>query len=181
MKVIFEPIKQPARTGIALFCADHIARILYPGIPIEALDGEEACAACACRAALANYPCPRCLVHHNQLAEIDKKFPPQTTQTMQQVYLNSQAAATKTAAEDILRNHGLHATEVYQKFHLSVMHLLTVKFQNAFWELHNSDPYKASSYDSLHSADAGKWGKHLWPLDLDVLGQQGMRATLAIK
>ena len=112
MKVIFEPIKQPARNGIAALCGDRIQRVLYPGIPIQALDGEEACAACGCRAALANYPCPRCLVHHNQLAEIDGQFTSRTTETMQQVYIDSQCATTKTMAEDILKKHGLHPTEV---------------------------------------------------------------------
>jgi Plavaka transposase len=74
--VIFDPMKGASYNGMALYCGDKIKRVLYPGIPIEALDGEEACSACACRAALANYPCPRCLVHHNQLDMIDKKYPP---------------------------------------------------------------------------------------------------------
>jgi hypothetical protein len=112
MDVIFDPVKQPARAGMTLKCGDHICRVLYPGIPIQALDGEEACAACACRAALANYPCPRCLVHHNQLDMIDEQFTPRATDTMRQVYLDSQAAATKTMADDILKKHGLHATKV---------------------------------------------------------------------
>ena len=41
--------------------------------------------------------------------------------------------------------------------------------KNAFWSIANSDPYHASSYDLLHADDLGKWGKHLWPLLLDVL------------
>jgi hypothetical protein len=51
-------------------------------------------------------------VHHNQLDTIDEQFTPRTTDTMRQVYLDSQAAATKTAADDILKKHGLHATKV---------------------------------------------------------------------
>jgi hypothetical protein len=43
---------------------------------------------------------------------IDEQFTPRTTDTMRHVYFDSQAAATKTMAEDILKNHGLHATKV---------------------------------------------------------------------
>ena len=112
MGIIFKPMEKPSHEGMALRCGDRIQRVLFPGIPIQCLDGEEACFACACRAALANHPCPRCLVHHNQLDLIDLSFTPRTTESMQQVYQNSQAALTKTLAEDILRAHGLHATEV---------------------------------------------------------------------
>ncbi|KAJ7079647.1 hypothetical protein C8R43DRAFT_910083, partial [Mycena crocata] len=41
--------------------------------------------------------------------------------------------------------------------------------QNAFWSLEGSDPYDAISYDTLHSDDTGKWGKHLWPLLQDLV------------
>ncbi|KIM72356.1 hypothetical protein PILCRDRAFT_93491 [Piloderma croceum F 1598] len=163
MGVIFKPMENPSRSGMTLRCGDSIQRVLYPGIPIECLDGEEACSACACHAALANHPCPQCLVHHDLLDLIDRKFIPRTTETMRQVYYNSREAPTKTAAEDILKAHGLHATK------------------NAFWRLNNSDPYNASSYNTLHSDDSGKWGHHLWPLVLDVLQQRGMKGTLAIK
>ncbi|KIJ39542.1 hypothetical protein M422DRAFT_257594 [Sphaerobolus stellatus SS14] len=41
--------------------------------------------------------------------------------------------------------------------------------KNAFWKINNSSPYDAYSYDLLHAFDAGEWGKHLWPLVLEVL------------
>jgi hypothetical protein len=37
------------------------------------------------------------------------------------------------------------------------------------WDFRFSDPYKAISYDTLHSDDLGKWGKHLWDFLLTVL------------
>jgi hypothetical protein len=43
--------------------------------------------------------------------------------------------------------------------------------KNAFWSIANSSPYSASSYDTLHSDELGKWGKHLWSLAVDVLGE----------
>lgn len=53
--------------------------------------------------------------------------------------------------------------------------------QNFFWHLRNSCPYRAYGYDTLHADDGGKWGKHIWPLVLDVLGQLGMKGTLTMK
>ncbi|KAJ7820213.1 hypothetical protein B0H14DRAFT_2168465, partial [Mycena olivaceomarginata] len=34
-----------------------------------------------------------------------------------------------------------------------------------------SDLYQAVSYDLLHFNEPGKWGYHLWPLILDLLGE----------
>ena len=132
---------KPSRSGMSLRCGDQIQRVLYPGIPIEALDGEEACSACACRAALANHPCPRCLVHHNQLDLIDEQFIPRTTETMREVYRASQTASTKTAAGDILKEYGLHATEVGRYFHhmflkLFLMRVSRMHFGDSVIQIH---------------------------------------------
>jgi hypothetical protein len=45
--------------------------------------------------------------------------------------------------------------------------------QHFLWDFRFSDPYKAISYDTLHSDDLGKWGKHLWVLLLQVLENGG--------
>lgn len=109
---MFKPLVKPAQSGVTLNCGDQNMRVLYPGIPIHALDAQEACASCACHASLANYPCPKCLVHHDDLDKIDQDFMARTTEDMQQVYLNSQSATTKTLSEEILKQYGLHATNV---------------------------------------------------------------------
>ncbi|KAF8523707.1 hypothetical protein BU17DRAFT_63645 [Hysterangium stoloniferum] len=61
-------------------------------------------------------------------------------------------AKSKKKREEILQDNGLH-----------IVH-------NAFWTIANSDPYSAVSYDTLHSDDLGKWGKHLFPKMVEVLG-----------
>ncbi|KAJ7875714.1 hypothetical protein B0H14DRAFT_2568563 [Mycena olivaceomarginata] len=148
-KILFGPLLGPAKHGETLTCGDEIKRVCYPGIPVTSIDGEEACSVSACRAALANCPCPRCLVHHNDLAKICKSFTLRTTETMRRKYEDAIAAPTKSERESILQSVGLHATE------------------NFFWSLPNSDPYCTNSYDLLHSDESGKWGKHIWPLLLD--------------
>jgi hypothetical protein len=89
-----------------------VTRVLYPAIPYKSLDGEEACAISACRAALAIYPCPRCLVHKRDLHQITKVFPARTVSGMRQVFEKAADASTKTERECILRGVGLHFTEV---------------------------------------------------------------------
>ncbi|KAF8585351.1 hypothetical protein K439DRAFT_1615996 [Ramaria rubella] len=71
---------------------------------------------------------------------------------MHAAYEKTINAHTKKDMEDILKEHGLHLA------------------MNTFWFIANSDPYLASSYDLLHADDIGKWGKHLWPLLLEILG-----------
>jgi len=87
-------------------------RNLYPGIHIESLDGEEAAAFCCCRGALANHPCPKCLAHKTQLHEVTKSFTPRTVESMREVVRRAAAAASKTAAENILKGYGLHNVDV---------------------------------------------------------------------
>ncbi|KDR66778.1 hypothetical protein GALMADRAFT_147642 [Galerina marginata CBS 339.88] len=67
---------------------------------------------------------------------------------------------TKVAKEKILIDNGMHNIE----------HFL--------WDFRFSDPYRAYSYDTLHSDDLGKWGKHLWLLTLDVLEKYSVKGKV---
>ncbi|KAI4294699.1 hypothetical protein K525DRAFT_290407 [Schizophyllum commune Loenen D] len=58
-----------------------------------------------------------------------------------------------TAKAEILKDNGLHNVEHFA------------------WDIAFSDPYRALSYDTLHSDDLGKWGDHLWELLLDVVSK----------
>ncbi|KIJ58811.1 hypothetical protein HYDPIDRAFT_33775 [Hydnomerulius pinastri MD-312] len=161
LQVIFGSLRHRARSGEAIKCGDDLNRVIYPGIPIESLDGEESCKTTATRAALADHPCPKCLVRHEQLHNIDETFTQRTTQSMMAVYQKAACASTKSEAESILQSHGLHGT------------------QNFFWTFRHSDPYLAASYDALHSDDLGKWGRHLWVLTLQELERLKAKGQLA--
>jgi len=57
-----------------------------------------------------------------------------------------------------------------------------ILIQHFLWRYRFSDPYAAYCYDVLHSDDLGKWGKHLWPLTLDVLDSiSGAKSALSKK
>ncbi|KAF8524069.1 hypothetical protein BU17DRAFT_63430 [Hysterangium stoloniferum] len=136
--------------GAVLFLIMPV-RVLTTGIIIQSVDGEEAASTCATRGASALHPCPRCLVHKDELTKLTKVFPLRTIQTMLDVILEARTARSKKKTEEILQDNGLHIVD------------------NAFWTIANSDPYSAVSYDTLHSDDLGKWGDHLFPKMVEVL------------
>ena len=53
-----------------------------------------------------------------------------------------------------------------------------MQLQHFLWDFQFSDPYRAYSYDTLHSDDLGKWGKHLWELTLSILEESGAKGKL---
>jgi len=127
LKKIFNSLEIRSQQGEAVKCGDGVHRVLFPGIPIQSVDGEEACSTCATRGASADHPCPHCLVHKHQLHEVINSSPIRTVKTMRNAYKQSLAAPTKTAAEAILKDHGLHKIIVSfsivlsrNKFHLNL-------------------------------------------------------------
>jgi hypothetical protein len=111
---IFASLQPRSQRGETHRCNDDISRILYPGFLIESQDGEEASYFCACRAATASYPCPKCLVHKSNLSDITKSFEPRTSKSMQSVLERASQATSKTRKEKILQDHGLHDIKVRQ-------------------------------------------------------------------
>ncbi|KAJ3488350.1 hypothetical protein NLJ89_g11626 [Agrocybe chaxingu] len=160
LKRVFRSLKRRSKHGEAQHCADSVIRILFPGILIESQDAEEASYFCACRAASAQHPCPKCLVPHAELHKTRKSFPGRTSESTRVIIRRSARATSKAAKERILQCYGLH----------EIKHFL--------WGFRFSDPYKAVSYDTLHSDDIGKWGKHLWPLLLAVLEKHHVKGHL---
>lgn len=112
LRRIFASVGRRSRCGEPHLCNDDVARILYPGIFIASQDGEEASYFCACRAASANYPCPKCLVHKSQLHCITRSFEPRTSEAMRSVIERASRATSKTAKEKILQDYGLHDVKV---------------------------------------------------------------------
>ena len=113
---IFGPLGRRSRIGEAHVCNDKITRILHPGMLIESQDGEESAYFCACRAATANFPCPKCLVSKSQLHDITHSFEQRTTDSMCAVFERATCATSKTAKEQILQAFGLHDVKVSVKF-----------------------------------------------------------------
>lgn len=110
---VFSSLRRRSHSGEAMQCGDGVNRILHPGILIESMDGEEANCFCACRASgHANYPCPKCLVHKDQLHNITGSFETRTSDSMRSVILRASQASTKMEKEKILQAFGLHDIQV---------------------------------------------------------------------
>lgn len=45
-----------------------------------------------------------------------------------------------------------------------------------FWELANSDPYRALSFDRLHGFHLGLFGDHIWTVFKHKIGEEGRQA-----
>ena len=109
---VFQTLKHRSQNGEAHHCADGVSRVLYPGILIESQDAEEAAYFCGCRAALANHPCPKCLVVQTDYHKISGNFELRTPQSMRAVLTRASNAKTKSAKEKILKDNGMHNIEV---------------------------------------------------------------------
>jgi hypothetical protein len=82
---------------------------------------------------------------------------------MRHVVERAACSGSITEKEKILQSHGLH----------DIRHFL--------WDFRFLDPYAASSYDTLHSDELGKWGHHLWEVLLEVLEELKAKGSLAQK
>ena len=111
-RVIFDTLVRPSNHGEAVRCSDLFTRVLWPGVLIDSVDYQEAEVLCAIRAALADFPCPKCLVYKLDLHLLTKQNTLRTTESMVAVYHQGLAASNKTEKERILQAHGLHDTEV---------------------------------------------------------------------
>jgi hypothetical protein len=50
---------------------------------------------------------------------------------------------------------------------------------NAFFDIGNSDPFKALSIDRMHTCSHGLGGKHIWPVlqeYIEACGRENMKA-----
>ena len=111
--------------GEAVRCGDLRTRVLFPGILIQAVDGEEACGTCGTRGAKANHPCPRCLVPKQSLSQLSQKFQLRTQEGMIRIYKQVRSAPTNAAQDKLLRDTGLHFVKVCSLFFSLVMLKLT--------------------------------------------------------
>ncbi|KAJ7240882.1 hypothetical protein C8J57DRAFT_1477982 [Mycena rebaudengoi] len=77
-EVVFASLESRSRNGEAIRFGDGVTRIAYPGILVESMDFEEMAAWLAIRNSRANHPCPKCLVHHDDLHKLSADAEPRT-------------------------------------------------------------------------------------------------------
>ncbi|KAJ7213901.1 hypothetical protein GGX14DRAFT_563480 [Mycena pura] len=130
--------------GATFKFGDGVFRTAIPGILIQSMDFQEIAAWLAMCSSQAKYPCPKCLVPSDQLEQLTKHFAHRTIDMMRRTLAKARRQLTKGDKERVLRGKGMHDVEQIQ------------------WDFQRSDPYKAVSYDTLHWAEGGTFGRHLW-------------------
>jgi hypothetical protein len=84
-RVVMASLERRSRNGEAVRFGDGVTRVAHPGILIESMDFEEMAAWLAIRNSRSNHPCPKCLVHHNDLHKLFQRSEHRTSQSMQRV------------------------------------------------------------------------------------------------
>ncbi|KAJ7351317.1 hypothetical protein DFH08DRAFT_615477, partial [Mycena albidolilacea] len=143
-KVVLASLEPRSRNGEAIRFGDGVTQVAYPGILIEPMDFEELAPWLAIRNSKANHPCPKCVVHHNDLHKLSADAELRTSESMCAVF-NKAKDSPATQRQEFLKSYGLQFFELF------------------LWRFDHSDPYDAAGYDLLHYFDSGIWGKHVWP------------------
>ncbi|KAK0474499.1 hypothetical protein IW261DRAFT_1568476 [Armillaria novae-zelandiae] len=135
---IMESVMEYSYTGYA-FTLPHSGKtiVIYPFIFVLSADYEEHCMMMLIRGVRSACPCPVCLVPDKNLMDITEVYPLRTTENMQKCYHQAQEEG-----DDILKSSGLQ------------------NVKNVFWSMDRSDPYRAVSWDRLHTYHLGLF-KHL--------------------
>ncbi|KAG2018372.1 hypothetical protein CC2G_007806 [Coprinopsis cinerea AmutBmut pab1-1] len=148
---LLDSIRGHAKNGCWVRCGDGIERFLFPCIIILSADYEEQCTMANIRGAGSLSPCPICLVKVEDMLELTK------SNTERDVSLTESMvseALTKglTAQDEFLKPDGLRPVKVRDRR----------AAPNAFAEMANANPFRALSFDRLHSYNNGLGAKHLW-------------------
>ncbi|KAH8984062.1 hypothetical protein EDB86DRAFT_3066194 [Lactarius hatsudake] len=155
--MIVQSITTHSKTGCWIECGDGVRRWLFPIILILSADYEEQCVMSLIRGTKSKSPCPICLVKKGELVDLTKTWPPRTTAYAQELIQQAQGFRCVKDREALLSKHGLRDVN------------------NVFWNLLHTDPYRALSFDRLHSNNGGVFGRHLWEAFKDLIGRYSRR------
>ncbi|KAJ7743894.1 hypothetical protein B0H14DRAFT_3607170 [Mycena olivaceomarginata] len=157
LRIVFVETLQQCASG---------GKVLFPRLPILSLDGEEACTGAATRASLADFPCPRCLVHHGQLHDFFSKnleFPLRTTTTMKAIYEQAKRERFKGML----------------KIYFSGMDFIQPRMPSGPCVVPIHMTPSRTIPCMLTTVVNG--GKHLWPLLQEVLAASGLKGMITAK
>ncbi|KAJ6493778.1 hypothetical protein DFH09DRAFT_1451143 [Mycena vulgaris] len=71
-RLVMAPLESRSHNGEALRFGDGVVRVAYPGILIQSMDFEELAAWLAIRNSRSLHPCPKCLVHKDNLPQLTR-------------------------------------------------------------------------------------------------------------
>ncbi|KAH9024194.1 hypothetical protein EDB85DRAFT_2075196 [Lactarius pseudohatsudake] len=139
---IIRSIVEKSVAGCWLQGSDGTQHQYFPAIIILSADYEEQCIMSLIRGLGGKRPCPICVVPNDKLADISMTWPLRTAARTQELLKEAQSL-NNAESENLLSMHGIR------------------NIDNVFWEVCNSDPHRALSFDRLHSNNSGLFGDHL--------------------
>ncbi|KAG9219806.1 hypothetical protein CCMSSC00406_0009505 [Pleurotus cornucopiae] len=131
-------------------------------VTMKNTDYEEACVMTAIRGIKGLYPCPVCLVPQDKQGDHTEIYDLRSTESMQEIFEDARSQTTREAEEGLLKAVSLRP------------------IQNVFWTLNLSDPYKAVSFDTLHTFDNGLFEDHLYVQLLEHIKALGRPAVVKL-
>ncbi|KAG1886896.1 uncharacterized protein F5891DRAFT_1200395 [Suillus fuscotomentosus] len=140
---ILSPLVSKSSTGQWFECLDSIQRWFFPSILILSADYEEQCVMSLTRGIKSLWPCPVCLVPHDNLLDALKTYPRQTSDQSQNILQVAWGKQTAEERDDTLKQYGLRDV------------------QNTFWIVALTCVHYALSWDRLHF-NGGLYRNHLW-------------------
>ncbi|KAI0749834.1 hypothetical protein C8Q80DRAFT_1269641 [Daedaleopsis nitida] len=160
LRIVFTSIKDETFVGIWINCGDGEERWLFIFVMILSADFEEQGVMSLTRGSNAKYPCTICLVPKERLPYTWEDHELRTAEKAKEILARArQERKGSKKQEEILQNWGLRLVD------------------NVFFELNNSDPYLALTFDRLHAFHLGLFGHHFWPLLKEFIKAVGSEAA----
>ncbi|KAG2750897.1 hypothetical protein P692DRAFT_201839120 [Suillus brevipes Sb2] len=140
---ILSPLASKSSTGQWFECLDSIQHWFFPSILILSADYEVQCVMSLTRGIKSLWPCPVCLVPHDDLLDALKTYPRRTSDQSQNILQVARGKQTAEERDDTLKQYGLRDV------------------QNAFWIVALTCVHYALLWDRLHF-NGGLYRNHLW-------------------
>ncbi|KAG1726802.1 uncharacterized protein EDB91DRAFT_1239606 [Suillus paluster] len=151
-----------SRFGSAIKYWDDVICAFYPIVLILSADYEEQAVMALIRGLMGKFPCPVCLVPHNELSNTLKVFPLRTCTGTKALLARVRESSTLDAREQILSSQSLHDVN------------------SSFGVLEHTDVHRALLHDKLHFNNKGLFSDHMWPELQKWVECLGRQATVQI-
>ncbi|KAF8268768.1 hypothetical protein EI94DRAFT_1576741, partial [Lactarius quietus] len=159
---VIQSIAGHSKTGCWLECGDSVRRWIFPIVTMLSADYEEQCVMALIRGTTSKFPCPKCLVRQEDLANLVETWPLRTTAHSHELVHQARELSSAQEREKLLSEYGLR------------------NVNNVFWQLQYTDVHHAVSFDRLHSNNTGLFGRHLWGAFKQLINGYGRKEAAQV-
>ncbi|KAG1744575.1 uncharacterized protein EDB91DRAFT_1236508 [Suillus paluster] len=128
----------------AIKCWDNVIRVFYPIVLILSADYKEQAVMALIHGLMGKFPCPICLVPHDELSNTLNVYPLCTSVDTKALRAQARESTTLQAREQILSSQSLCDVD------------------SSFDVLEHTNVHKALSHDKIHFNDEGLFSDHTW-------------------